>query len=727
MKTKNILIALCLVLPFFTQAQKANMRKGNYQYERMAYSKAIPFYIKALKKDSTIQDGVFRLADSYRKTNNRERAEYWYSVAVTMPKCDPIYKFYYGQSLMNNGKYAQARKWMENFAIESKTDGRGQKFIRAIDMYQSFFADSNNYALTRLDINSKNADFGAALYNDGIVFTSSREQTQMVSRTHSWTNEPFLALYYSRGKENKFREPEVFSNTMQTKFNDGPVCFNKKGDEIFITRNNIENGKVHKSSAKVVKLKIMSAKNTGRDEWSKLESFPYNSDEYSCAHPAISPDGMKLYFASDMPGTKGGMDLWMCAREGKGWSKPINLGDTINGKGNEVFPVVMDDGTLYFSSDGHAGIGGLDIFYSREFNGKYLIPMNVGYPLNTSDDDFGMVYDVKNKVGYLSSNRANKGFDDDIYSFRKKTIRIKGIVVNRETGEPIKSAQVDFSHDNKNIKFTTEENGRFDFAADFEKTYTIKAHVDGLGDSTAVVNTSFASPADPFVRIELGNKSYAYGITITVIDAETRLPIATAEIKDELNDIKIGSTNSAGVYKQPLVADKDEQFMVTKRGYRSRVIMLDGVPEKAMADKNVLVELKPVKDIWPYEDWYKIIYFDLDKSDIRADAEKTMNEIAAMLKAHPEIKISMTSSTDSRATAQYNQRLSERRSKSAKKYLMDHGIPSKQIGRFEWTGESVLVNNCGDGVPCTEVEHQLNRRTEFKVIELLKTNVTSEK
>ena len=366
-------------------------------------------------------------------------------------------------------------------------------------------------------------------------------------------------------------------------------------------------------------------------------------------------------------------------------------------------------------------------FIPANNNDKYLTPVNVGYPLNTADDDFGMVFDAKNKVGYLSSNRANKGFDDDLYSFKKKTIRIKGIIVNRETGLPIKDAHIDFSNESQNIKFVTEESGRFDFAADFEKTYTIKGQAEGLGDSTVIVTTDYASPADPFVRIELGAKSSAFAITINVVDADTKMPIVAADIKDELTDASIGSTNTNGSYKQPLVADKDEQFMVSKKGYRSRVIMLDAVPKDALADKNVLVELKAVKDIWPYEDWYKIIYFDLDKSEVRADADAIMNEIVTLLKAHPEVKISLTSSTDSRATAQYNERLSERRSKATKKYLTDRGIPSKQIGRFGWTGESVLVNNCGDGVPCTEEEHQLNRRTEIKVVELMKTNETSEK
>lgn len=694
-------------------AQKSLVRKGDYYYKMFAYAKAIPYYEKALKKDSTIQDAVFRVANCYRLINNRERAQYWFAKAVTMPKCESIYKYYYAQMLMNSGKYAQSKVWMENFAVESPGDGRGQIFMRAFDTYKNFFADSSDYEVTRLDINSEDSDFGTAMYDGGIVFSSNRKRTDLVERTHTWTEKPFLTLYQARGKEKTFRAPELFANSLQTKYNDGPVCFNKKGDEIYITRNNIDGHKVHKSKEKVVKLKIYIAKNQG-GSWGNLTPFQYNSNEYSCAHPALSADGKKLYFSSDMPGGQGGMDIYVCERQGSGWTVPKNMGDTVNTKGNEVFPVVMEDGTLYFSSDAHPGIGGLDIFYTREINGQMMPVVNVGYPLNTAEDDFGMVYDAKNRIGYLSSNRLNKGFDDDIYSFKRKTIRIKGIVVNRENGEPINQATVEFTNNGNTKNFVTGENGRFEFPAEFDQDYTIKGSAIDMGDSTVQVSTKGTAPADPFVRIELGNP-YKFAATLMVTDAETHLPIVGATIKDELNDMIIGITDSAGRFRQPVMADAGMQLQVSKENYRSRVVMMDPMTADQLADKTFNVEMKSAKHIHPWEDWYKIIYYDLDKYNIRPDAEKILDEVAVFLNQHPEVTINFSSHTDSRASAKYNERLSENRSKSARRYLISKGVNAKQLAKESWSGENVLVNNCGDGVPCTEDMHQLNRRTEFTV------------
>lgn len=711
------IIYLSTLLTFavlFANAQKGTVRKGDFQYKQMAYLKAIPYYTKAYKKDSTDQNVIFRLADCYRLTNNRQQSEIWYAKAVQMPLATSMHKFYYGQSLMNNGKYARARKYMEDFVIDNKTDGRGQAFLKAIDVYESYFADSSGYAVTKLDINSSNADFGASLYQDGIVFASSRPRSEMIQRKHSWTNESFLALYYSRGKENKFRAPELFAENIQTKLNDGPVCFSKNGEEMYITRNNQEGNKVRKSSDKIVKLKIFHAKSKGGSEWGSLQSFQYNNDNYSCAHPALSADGKTLYFVSDMPGGKGGMDIYMCTKEGNGWSKPVNLGDTINTRGNEVFPAIMEDGTLYFSSDGHPGIGGLDIFYTRFIGNGYVIPSNVGYPLNTSDDDFNMVYDVKNKTGYLSSNRANRGFDDDIYTFKKKSIRIKGIVVNKENGQPIKEARVELKTDEKVVTFTTGENGRFDFQAEFDQNYSVKGQAAGLGDTTMLVATQSSTPTDPFVRIELG-KTSEFMLSIHVIDAATKQSLPGALIKDEVHNRDIGSTDMNGMHKQALIPEKDEQLIVSLPGYRSKVIMLKGQEGETPKSLEYTVELVAAEDISPWENWYKIVYFDLDKFSVRDDAKGILEDVVQFLKDHPEVKISLNSHTDSRASQEYNERLSQNRSKTVREYLISKGIPSKQLGKISWSGEGVLVNQCGDDEPCTEEMHQLNRRTEITV------------
>ncbi len=717
---KYILLFFLLIGVLPSQAQKSQTRKGDFHFKAMAYPKAIPFYLKAVKKDSTYQDAVFKLADCYRLTNNRAKAEEWYAKAVKMPAVLPIQKFYYGQALMNNGKFAQAKKWMTDFVIDNNADGRGQAFIKAIDTYQNFFIDSSNYAITKLDINTNNADFGAALYQEGIVFASSRPKTEMIERKHAWTNQPFLDLYYSRGKENKFRAPEMFAAEIQTKLNDGPVAFNKKGDELWITRNNIVGTKVHKSSDKIVKLKLFKSNSNGGNEWGKLESFEHNSDNYSCAHAALSPDGQRLYFSSDMPGSKGGMDIFMCSKQGNGWSRPVNLGDTVNTRGNELFPAVMDDGTLYYSSDGLPGLGGLDIFFTRDLGNRFTVPVNVGYPINTYDDDFNMVYDLKNKIGYLSSNRANKGFDDDLYTFKKKSLRIKGIVVRKEDGTPINQARVELKTGDKAQAFTTMENGRFDFPADFDLEYVLKGSATDLGDSTVYLQTSGTYPGDPFVRIELGKKSAEFALSILVIDAETKQPLPGSMIRDDDAQKDIGSTDLAGRYTQPIVPQKDEQLLISMAGYRPKVLMLQGQNGEAPKNHEYVVELTKASDLTPFENWFKIIYYDLDKYSVREDAIKILDDVAAFLIENRNVKISLSSSTDSRATAEYNEKLSHNRSKSARQYLIDKGVNSKQLAKVSWSGESVLVNDCGDESPCSEELHQLNRRTEMMVVEVKK-------
>ena len=717
---KYILLFFLLIGVLPSHAQKSQTRKGDFHFKAMAYPKAIPFYLKAVKKDSTYQDAVFKLADCYRLTNDRAKAEEWYAKAVKMPAVLPIQKFYYGQALMNNGKFAQAKKWMTDFVIDNNADGRGQAFIKAIDTYQNFFIDSSNYAITKLDINTSNADFGAALYQEGIVFASSRPKTEMIERKHAWTNQPFLDLYYSRGKENKFRAPEMFASEIQTKLNDGPVAFNKKGDELWITRNNIVGTKVHKSSDKIVKLKLFKSNSNGGSEWGKLESFEYNSDNYSCAHAALSPDGQRLYFSSDMPGSKGGMDIFMCSKQGNGWSRPVNLGDTVNTRGNELFPAVMDDGTLYYSSDGLPGLGGLDIFFTRDLGNRFTVPVNVGYPINTYDDDFNMVYDLKNKIGYLSSNRANKGFDDDLYTFKKKSLRIKGIVVRKEDGTPINEARVELKTGDKAQAFTTMENGRFDFPADFDLEYVLKGSATDLGDSTVYLQTSGTYPGDPFVRIELGKKSAEFALSILVIDAETKQPLPGSMIRDDEAQKDIGSTDLAGRYTQPIVPQKDEQLLISMAGYRPKVLMLQGQNGEAPKNHEYVVELTKASDLTPFENWFKIIYYDLDKYSVREDAIKILDDVAAFLIENRNVKISLSSSTDSRATAEYNEKLSHNRSKSARQYLIDKGVNSKQLAKVSWSGESVLVNDCGDESPCSEELHQLNRRTEMMVVEVKK-------
>ena len=327
---------------------------------------------------------------------------------------------------------------------------------------------------------------------------------------------------------------------------------------------------------------------------------------------------------------------------------------------------------------------------------------------------------MKNKIGYLSSNRANRGFDDDLYTFKKKSLRVKGIVVRKEDGTPIKEARVELKTGEKLQTSTTLENGRFDFPADFDLKYILKGSATGLGDSTVNFETSATYPGDPFIRIELGTQEAAYAIAISVIDAETKMPLPGAMVRDDDTQRDLGATDLQGLYTQPLIPEKDEQLIVSMPGYRPKVVMLKGQEGEAPKSLNYTVELTKASEISPYENWFKIVYYDLDKFNIRDDARKVLDEVAAFLIEHKNVKISLSSSTDSRATKEYNERLSQNRSKSAREYLIEKGVNPKQLARITWSGESVLVNNCGDDAPCTEEMHQLNRRTEMMVMEVKK-------
>jgi len=229
------------------------------------------------------------------------------------------------------------------------------------------------------------------VYNGGVVFTSNRKNVEWVDNSHSWTGKQFFRIYFAQGAEASFSSPTLFAGKLQTKYHDGPVSFNKTGNIMYFTRNNIEDGKKRTDDKQITRLKIYST-NYADGKWGIEVPMTFNNDNYSVAHPSLSADSKTLYFSSDMPGGQGGMDIWKTEWNGSAWGVPSNLGTTINTPGNEIFPFVAEDGTLLFSSDGLPGIGGLDLFQTSSSSGKWMKPENMGAPLNSSYDDFGVSF-----------------------------------------------------------------------------------------------------------------------------------------------------------------------------------------------------------------------------------------------------------------------------------------------------------------------------------------------
>jgi outer membrane protein OmpA-like peptidoglycan-associated protein/tetratricopeptide (TPR) repeat protein len=721
-------LTLIMVLAFHVSfSQNSRLVKADELYNRYAYAEAIDEYEAILKKNPDLTAAKISLADCYRLTGASDKAEYWYLQVVNSKEAKPEHKFYYGQALMNNKEYDLAKVWLEEYQKVKPDDKRVMYALKSIEHLPEYFRDSASYQVRKLNLNSPNADFSPVLYNDGIVFASSRESKLIGQKKHEWTGQPFLNLYYSQRKGNLYTDPEIFASNVQVKYNDGPVCFNKKGDEIYITRNNADRQGLLKSDDKVIRLKIFYSKKIN-DRWTEPVPFQYNDKSYSCAHASLSPDGNKLYFSSDKPGGYGGMDIYVCEKDTAGWGAPRNLGEKVNTQGNELFPYEHDDGTFVFSSNGRDGLGGLDVYWCRiKDNGIQTDAKNLGSPVNSSEDDFGVVFDNAG-FGYLSSNREFKNTNDEIYLWRK-TIKLKGVVVEKANGKPIAGARVVLkSPDRVNIEQSSKEDGTFEFPLAFGTEYTVEAGKDSWSVDKAEVSTVNIFPVEDFnvkLQLEKGQPKRTYQLIVNVIDKETRQPIKGASIGLDETDKTLGYTEEKGRWKQPLIPNTTLHMIITKPGYQPKVIYMSNAGQEKEKDYEFTVELRKGNDIGPYDRWYKIVYFDFDKSDIRdPDGTKIMLEVVQFLKDHPDARLLMNSYCDARGTAQYNMKLSKRRAEGATQFLAEHGIDRKMVEKMEWGGESMLINKCADGSLCSELDHQLNRRTEIRVIRVEKGGMT---
>lgn len=692
---------------------KADKRYTNYEF-----SKAIPKYESILKDDSLNKNALENLGNCYRLTNQIDKAEQCYSKLVRIPGTQSIYKFYYAQTLLTNEKYAEAENWFAAYQKESPNDKRAQEFLDAIKNRDQHAKEANAFTVKQVNINTPDPDFAAVLYKEGIVFTSSRLQGNWSDRNDAWTGSRYTSLYYAKGKASAFSAPEPFAPGIQTKFNNGPVCFSKTGDEMYFTRNNIEEGKVHTSQGKEVKLKIFRSK-FQNGQWSTPAPFAYNNDQYSCGHPALTADGTRLYFSSDMPGTAGGMDLWVCVKEGDAWGKPQNPGPRINTMGNEVFPTVSEDGTLYFSSNGLPGKGGLDLFSTTLSTDGYASPQPLPAPFNSPDDDFYMVMEGGGQSGYFSSNRVHQGLNDNIFSFRKSGFTLVVLVVDKLTNQPLDSSEVNvLLAEEILLRNQTGKDGQAVAPITTAGLYNVFAAHEGYkSDSLKLTWENYNSEKDSaFIKIPLEKEKTVISIDAMVINDATSAPAGSAPltfINMAKHDTLETKTDSAGRFKTAHLEPNTPYRIIIEEEYcESRI--LDTTTAATSAKMNLTINLFCLSDQFVL----KNIYYDLDKHNIRPDAALELDKLVDLLKRYPKITIELESHTDCRNTSAYNMKLSQNRANSAVAYIVQHGIDRKRLKATGY-GESRLVNDCKcegkSAVPCAEEQHQLNRRTEVKI------------
>ena len=670
------------------QKTEAEIKKATEDFYAFKYAAVIRRLTDVVKLDSANTNVKEMLAYSYKMTNNYPEALKWYEQLSKEQNIKPAWALSYAEQLSIAQQYEKAENWYRRYLTVIPSDQRAKNLARS--KASSFGKGNSFWKIGYTNLNTLGSEYSPMYYNQGLIFSSNRQAGRYVKHIFEWDNTPFTNLFvvdklekirsvdpdsvseqpllkttkkvrindddtaptsndtktlgqYAAGStylsapglESTATLTKLLGGKVNSKYHNGSAAVFPDGSIMF-TRNNYIKGQTQKSTDGVIKLKLYMASGRGLK---KITEFPYNSNEYSTGHPTLNPAGNILIFASDMPGGYGGTDLYFSVRSGKGpWTRPVNLGKKINTEGNEMFPYLDRAGKLYFASNGHAGLGGLDLFEVVLKEMKPVgTPKNMGAPINSSKDDFALIISDDAKGGFFSSNRKGT---DDIFSFEKNsnTILLKGVVYDAITKIPLRSSTVFMQHQGSTDTLKTDTSGLYQKLIAKDAEYELVARKPGYVNRSSYVS-------------------------------------------------------STGISKDSTI----RQDFYLNRSLTGQQYVIDHCDS-----------LKKIFNA-------KNIYFDLDRSEIRSDARPALDELASLMRKNPNMTIITSSHTDSRASEAYNRALSLRRGQSAKNYLISKGISASRIS-VEYYGKTRLVNRCFDGVPCSEADQQLNRRTEFDIV-----------
>jgi len=510
---KKIIYTLFLLLFFFSGiAQKALLNKAEKEYNEYAYADAIAIYEKLAAKGYQEEKMFQRLGNAYYFNADLLNAVVWYDKLFVMnAQQEPEYYYRYAQSLKAVGNYVKSDKMLDEFNKKINTDSRGVLFENNKNYIEQIRINSGRFDISFTSINSDQSDFGSAFLNHNLVFSSTRQLGKKDLKVFKWTNKSFANLYIAEIKpDGNLINPVLLNKEVNSKFNESSPIFTKDGKTMYFTRNNFLNGVRGKDDKNITLLKLYKAQLVN-GKWENVKELPFNSDSYSTAHPTLSADERKLYFASDMPGTLGQSDLFSVTINADGtFGKPQNLGSGINTEGRETFPFISGDNELYFATDGRPGLGGLDIFVSKILeNGTFDQVQNIGEPVNTNFDDFAFIIDSNTRKGYFSSNK--KG-NDDIYKFTetKKLVcerTLAGTVFDSKTNTVIAEAKVILLDEKNQVvaEIVSGKDGKYSFKVNCNKNYTVRVEKSGypVKENRVAISTNPENKLDFILEKEI--------------------------------------------------------------------------------------------------------------------------------------------------------------------------------------------------------------------------------
>ncbi len=701
---------LGLTLPTYGQQE---LKRADTYFERAYYSDAIPLYEQLLPRNKSSKL-IKNLADSYYHTFDMKAAARWYGYLISNygANVDESYHFKLNQSLKSIGEYEKAKKVLVDFYTEQ---GQNDKTIQIENNYtyiENVGAIGERFNIENLNINTSTSEFGAARIDSNLVYSASRKRSSGLPKLYRWNNENYLDLYIHPVSKITLGDSlsTPLSTVINSKMHEGTFAITKDRKTIYFTRNS----KKKTEEDKISNLKIYRAEFVD-GEWKNIITLPFNSDDFSTEHPALSPDETKLYFSSDREGGFGSFDLYSVTIQKDGFfGTPINLGKTINTDKKEQFPFLDNQGNLYFASNGHPGFGLLDIFISKENNGDFGKPDNLGLPVNSGYDDFSLSLDHNGNTGYFSSNRPGGKGSDDIYSFSEtKPLLIEdckqfiaGVLTDKTTKLPLANASIELldANGNRIETITTSTDASFKFQIECSQEYLIKAYKEGYEDNSKSVISDTERNATKdgsltLFSIEEREAQKAKELLAKKEEAEKLALVAIAKQKEQE---KVAEINRIKKEKEVAVKKKATQ----EKGERERLKKIDGIiaKEDAIVRENQRIIIKTEEIHFDYSLWY-----------VRREARERLAKVVAIMKQNPGMVIEIGTHTDIRGTSEFNRNLSQKRADSAKEFMVKNGIAKERVIAKGY-GESQPIVKCETVESCTEEDHEWNRRCELIVV-----------
>ena len=467
------------------KAQNKDTQKADKLFNNLNYTEAVEAYTKLIEQGKAGPYVYEQLAKGYTVLNDTKKAESFYKRAAKGKKVAPETLYSYAQALKANGKASEYASWMNKFVASSPNDPRAARFKSNPNYLSDILAMEPAFTVVNASkLNSKLADFGAFVKDNILYFASARNTSR---KNHNLNGEPFLDIYTATLDGSSMGSPEILDGDVNTKYHEGTAAISPDGKRMYFDRNDYFKGDYDKSTEGVNQINMYTAEKVG-GSWVNIASVPFNDDNYSTGHPALSPDGKTLYFSSDKPGGKGGSDLYMVSVNADGSFGTPQAVSGVNTSGTEAFPFIAEDGALYFSSDGHLGMGGLDVFSAFAKAGSFATPENMGPGVNSGSDDFAIHINADNKSGYVSSNRPGGKGSDDIYILGQVPpcdVDV-ALTVEDESGNGIANALVALVNTTEDTtdSDTATTTGKYLFSSKCNREYTVTASADGYESKT---------------------------------------------------------------------------------------------------------------------------------------------------------------------------------------------------------------------------------------------------